>query len=147
MLTDPYYDDELCEKDQLEATDLGAEPDVSFESAYPSGGRSRLQLTPAHYHPHEPLRPRHSPYPLPSHEWSHGMHPAPPRPYSDRMIQSLLQSQKQMMGMFEKVSERIGNLEKAVTSIKSGMSSSPASSSPEDKKRIPPQLSVSHAND
>jgi len=47
------YDDELCEKDQLEATDLGAEPDVSFESAYPSGGRSRLQLTPAHYHPHE----------------------------------------------------------------------------------------------
>ena len=44
---------EFCEKDQMEATDLGAKPDVSFESAYPSGGRSRLQLTPAHYHPHE----------------------------------------------------------------------------------------------
>jgi len=36
MLTGPYYGDELCEKDQPEATDLGAEPDVCFESAYPS---------------------------------------------------------------------------------------------------------------
>ena len=26
---------EFCEKDQMEATDLGAKPDVSFESAYP----------------------------------------------------------------------------------------------------------------
>lgn len=40
MLTGPYYGDELCEKDQLEATDLGA--DVSFESAYPSEEKKRI---------------------------------------------------------------------------------------------------------
>ena len=68
--------------------------------------------------------------------------------YSDRMIQSLLRLQKQMMGILEKVSERTGNLEKAVvTSIKFGMSSSPVSSNPEEKQRIPPQLSVSRADD
>ena len=42
MLTGPYYGDELCKKDQLEATDLGAEPDVSFESAYPSEEKKRI---------------------------------------------------------------------------------------------------------
>jgi len=40
MLTGPYYGDELCKKDQLEATDLGA--DVSFESAYPSEEKKRI---------------------------------------------------------------------------------------------------------
>lgn len=42
MLTGPYYGDELCEKDQLEATDLGAERDLSFESAYPSEEKKRI---------------------------------------------------------------------------------------------------------
>ena len=42
MLTGPYYDDELCEKDQLEATDLDAEPDASSESAYPSDEKKRI---------------------------------------------------------------------------------------------------------
>jgi len=49
------------------------------------------------------------------------------------MIQSLLQSQKQTMDMFEKVSEGTANLEKAVTY----MSSSPASSRPEGKEADP----------
>ena len=46
----PYYGDELCEKDQLEATDLGAEPDVCFESAYPSEEKKRIppQLSVSH---------------------------------------------------------------------------------------------------
>jgi len=42
MLTGPYYGDELGEKDQLEATDSGAEPDVSIESAYPSEKKKQI---------------------------------------------------------------------------------------------------------
>ena len=72
-----------------------------------------------------------------THEWSHGMHPAPPWPYSDRMIRSPLQSQKQMMSMFEKVSECIGNLEKAVTWVQALLQAALQRSG----------FSVSHAND
>lgn len=46
------------------------------------------------------------------------------------------------MRMFEKVSERIGDMEKVMTDMKTASPSS-SGASPEEKKRIPTQISVS----
>ena len=66
--------------------------------------------------------------------------------HTDSQIQALIESQKKMMNMFEKVSERIGDMEKAVSTIQAASpqaaSSSSSETSPEQKKRLPTQLSV-----
>ena len=56
---------------------------------------------------------------------------------TDSKIQALVDSQKKMMVMFEKVSDQINQIEKVVSSnsVSSGHSA-------DEKARVPPQLSV-----
>ena len=56
---------------------------------------------------------------------------------SQNPLSILMNSQKEMLEMFNKLSNRISNIEKTI------MSSSSCSSGSEEKCRIPPQLSVS----
>ena len=64
-------------------------------------------------------------------------------PNSNQLQLALLfESQKQLMMMFQDASQRISTLENAVANIKSNAGSPSSSSSPEQKKRIPSQLTV-----
>ena len=71
------------------------------------------------------------------------MHEQLPRSHTNGQLASLVESQKQLMVMFKDVAQRIGTLESTVASLKSQADSGPSSSSsPEEKKRIPSQLTV-----
>ena len=61
------------------------------------------------------------------------------------MLSSLVESQSKVVKMVEDVSKRLGQLENvvAVLSSKGTDSVASSSSSPDEKKRLPPQLSVS----
>ena len=75
------------------------------------------------------------------------MHEQPHRGQTSNQLASLVESQKQLMVMFKDVAQRIGTLENTVASLKSQADSGPSSSSsPEEKKRIPSQLTVSQNN-
>ena len=62
--------------------------------------------------------------------------------HTESQIHSLIDSQKKMVSMFEKISERIGDMEKAMTDMKT-ISPSSSGAISEEKKRIPTQISVS----
>lgn len=67
-------------------------------------------------------------------------------PSTEEMLSSLLESQNKVVKMVENVSKRLGDLENVVSVLTTKASDSvgtASSSSPEEKKRIPPQLSVS----
>ena len=102
-----------------------------------------LQLSPHTVHPIP--RPRtlrytssHPYYRLPSreHDWQHSSW----YEHTNSQIHTLIDSQNKLMSMFEKFSDRIGDIEMTVSSLKSDSLSS--STNPEKKKQIPPQLSV-----
>ena len=60
--------------------------------------------------------------------------------HTDAQIRSLMDSQNKLVAMFENFSERVTQIEKAIDSLKAVSSTS---ASPEEKSRVPPQLSVS----
>ena len=66
------------------------------------------------------------------------------------MLSSLLESQNKVLRMVENVSKRLGTLENVVADLSTKASESFTSTSsgcsPEEKKRLPPQLSVSLYN-
>lgn len=100
--------------------------------AYPSQSKRRRPLSELN---------RFSPY-LP-----HSFEPPSTGTYSwyehtDNQIRSLIDSQKKMMSMFEKVSERIGDMEKVVTNMQKATSPTSSGASPEENKRIPTHISV-----
>ena len=83
---------------------------------------------------------------------SGGFASAPFPPYgtvgssAEHMLSSLVEAQSKVFKMVEDVSKRLGDLENVVSSLadKANESVGPSSSSsPEEKKRLPPQLSVS----
>lgn len=78
-------------------------------------------------HPYYPPHDRHTPIA----SWYE---------HTDIQIRNLMESQHKLMFMFETFSNRIGDIEKAISSLKSASS---ANTSPEEKLRVPPQLSVS----
>ena len=86
--------------------------------------------------------PNYSPYPLiPPCE---AQNPGAGWYEHDGQVRFLIESQTKMMSMVEKMSERIGVVEKAVSNIAAvSPSSAGSSASPEEKKRVPNQLSVS----
>lgn len=67
---------------------------------------------------------------------------------TEQMLSTLLESQNKVVKMVENVSKRLGNLENVVADLSTKASDSigtaSSSSSPEEKKRLPPQLSVSY---
>ena len=79
------------------------------------------------------------------HQWSYRPRiPAMGASHNPTLL-SLMDSQKQILAMVENVTQRLGTLEKAVTTITETANPIASSSSPaEEKKRIPSQLSVSH---
>ena len=60
--------------------------------------------------------------------------------HTDAQIRSLMDSQNKLVAMFENFSDRVTQIEKAIDSLKAVSSTSV---SPEEKSRVPPQLSVS----
>lgn len=129
--------DETTARFDLEESDL----QLGIDRSRPVTPLSR----PIGYPPNKRRRPLYE---------SNGFNSYTPHPYHeppseswyeyDGQIRYLIESQKKMMGMFEKVSERIGGIEEAVKSVQArSPSSSGISTSPEEKKRIPSQISVS----
>lgn len=91
--------------------------------------------------------PNYSPYPLvPSREVQHTSQSGLGWYEHDGQIRFLIESQTKMMKMIEKMSERIAVVEKAVLGINASPSSTGSCASPEEKKRIPNQLSVGFLN-
>ena len=72
------------------------------------------------------------------------MHRDEAAPSTEQMFSSLLESQNKLV---ENVSKRLGDLENVVAGLNTKASDSigvaSSSSSPDEKKRLPPQLSVS----
>lgn len=58
---------------------------------------------------------------------------------TEQMLSSLLESQSNVVKMVENVSKRLGNLENVVANLST--KASDTTSSPDEKKRLPPQLS------
>jgi hypothetical protein len=87
---------------------------------------------------HRPMcEPNYNPYPLvPSREVQNASHGDFGWYEHDGQILFLIESQTKMMGMVEKISERIASVEKAVSDASP---SSGSFASPEEKKRIPKQ--------
>ena len=103
------------------------------------------------YFRHHPLRSS-STYNASFFQPSGGFAPAPFPPYNgavgssagaEHMLSSLVEAQSKVFKMVENVSKRLGDLENVVSSLADKASESVGSSSPEEKKRLPPQLSVS----
>ena len=70
-------------------------------------------------------------------------HVAPARASTEKLLGSVVESQKKMMALVEGVSSRIAELEKVVTDMNAKSADSVSTTSTEEKKRIPSQLSVS----
>lgn len=72
----------------------------------------------------------------------------PPMPFHGRtngQLTTLIESQKELMSMFKDMGERLSSLESTVSALQSQVDSGPSSySSPEEKKRVPSQLTVSY---
>ena len=62
---------------------------------------------------------------------------------TEKLLSSVVESQKKVMALVEGVSCRITELEKVVTNMNAKSAESVSTSSTEGKKRLPPQLSVS----
>ena len=105
-------------------------------------------VTPVRRPNHQLLRPSNSYsssfYPSPVQTY---MHRAVAAPSNERMLSSLLESQNKVVKMVEDVSKRLGALENVVAGLNTKASditsTTPCSSSPYERKRLPSQLSVS----
>lgn len=158
MVLKMYYYDGDYEEDGEQSSSPTGEPGAETDSvrlrSFPSGSCDSLSMCtpPAGRRPPPPVwqRYNHLHYSSPSHDYNMfgSVHPAVSRsenPSTNQRVLSLVDSQKKMMSMVESFSQRMDHLEKVVTSMnpKSGGNVSPSSSSLEDTKRLPPQLSVS----
>ena len=64
--------------------------------------------------------------------------------HTNGQLTTILKSQKQLMSMFKDMGQRLSTLESSVAALQSQADSCPSSSSsPEEKKRVPSQLTVS----
>lgn len=66
---------------------------------------------------------------------------------TEQMLSTLQESQDKVVKMMENVSKRLGNLENVgdlSTKASDSVRTAPSSSSPEEKKLLPPQLSLSY---
>ena len=64
--------------------------------------------------------------------------------HTNGQLASILDSQKQLMSMFKDMGQRLSTLETTVAGLQSQADSGPSScTSPEEKKRVPSQLTVS----
>jgi len=138
-----------------EADDTGASrwTESSFSSDFDTTTDPPISSTPDHSLV-TPARPPtlHASQNRPRRSHSHGIHPyftsfdhhSANSWYerTDAQIRSLLESQNKLMAMFTAFSDRIGDIEETISSIKSSNSSS-TSTSQDEKIRVPPQLSVS----
>ena len=105
-------------------------------------------VTPVRRRNHQLLRPSngYSPsfYPPPIQTY---MHRAVAAPSNERLLSSLLESQNKVVKMVEDVLKRLGALENVVAGLNTKASDSASttscSSSPDERKRLPSQLSVS----
>ena len=110
--------------------------------------QSRSPVTPV-------CRPNHQLLRL-SNSYSSSFYPPPFQPYmhrgiaapsNEKMLSSLLESQNKVVKMVENVSKRLDALENVVaglnTKASDSVSTTSCSSSPDEKKRFPTQLSVS----
>ena len=107
----------------------------------PHGLPHSVQNVHSQNHSMQSRRLRYSPYYAFEHDWQRGTSGSWYE-QTNTQILTLIESQKKLMSMFETFSDRIGDIEKTVSSLKSDSSSSSPSS--EEKKRISPQLSVSY---
>ena len=64
--------------------------------------------------------------------------------HTNGQLTTILESQKQLMSMFKDMGQRLSTLESSVAALQSQADSGPSSSSsPEEKRRVPSQLTVS----
>jgi hypothetical protein len=124
---DPYDGD---------STHLSPENSDTVRAYSSHGGHSRT--TPVRPPSVQP-RHRYAPYYTPPY-----MFPDVPSPSSasiEKLLSSVVETQKKEMALVENVSSRLSELERVV-SISVLNSAERSSTSPEEKKRLPPQLSV-----
>ena len=125
------------------ANDCGLSFLYDDEADYEGSESSFSEHTPTrapalhHARPPQDITPYRRPHPyfppydcVNSHSWFQ---------QTDSKIQALVDSQKKMVVMFEKVSDRLSQIENAVSS---NSARSSQSTSADEKFRVPPQLSV-----